>query len=224
MPTLESIQVGLPRNMGRRGADDPHDKPWTSAIFKTPIDRPVLVGPLGLDGDGQADLENHGGEDKAVLFYSAAHYADWAPILGPGSEVFGAFGENLSVSGLTEETVCIGDTWQIGDEVQLQISQPRQPCWKLARKWRLRDLVLQVQQTGRTGWYARVVKMGTIAAGQSLTLLERPQPDWTVARANDVLYHRKDDVELALELAALPELSESWRGMLDYRAARLNGA
>lgn len=119
MPTLESIQVGLPRNMGRRGADDPHDKPWTSAIFKTPIDRPVLVGPLGLDGDGQADLENHGGEDKAVLFYSAAHYADWAPILGPGSEVFGAFGENLSVSGLTEETVCIGDTWQIGDEVPI---------------------------------------------------------------------------------------------------------
>jgi MOSC domain-containing protein YiiM len=103
----------------------------------------------------------------------------------------------------------------------LQVSQPRQPCWKLARKWRIKDLVLQVQETGRTGWYCRVLTPGVVEAGQPMELLERKHPEWTIAAANDVMYHRKYDAAAALALAAVSELSESWSGGLKARAAKL---
>lgn len=222
MPKLVSVQVGLPRQMGRDDATDPFDKPWTSGIFKSPVSGPVEIRRYGLVGDGQADLENHGGADKAVLSYSADHYPNWLPILGPDSATYGAFGENLTIQGLTEGEICIGDIWQVGDRVQLQVSQPRQPCWKLARKWRVRDLVEQVQQNGRTGWYWRVVQTGDVEAGQTLTLLSRTRPEWTIADANQAMHHRKSDRDAALVLAELPELAASWRRHFAGRAARLN--
>ncbi len=221
MPTLASIQVGMPRQLGREDAEDPFDKPWTSGIFKLPVSEPVEITRYGLVGDGQADLENHGGEDKAVLSYSADHYADWLPILGPASAAYGAFGENLTIRDLTEDDVCIGDVWQIGESVRLQVSQPRQPCWKLARKWRVRDLVEQVQHTGRSGWYWRVLQTGVVEAGQPLKLLDRPRPEWTIMAANRVMYHRRHDRAAALALSVLPELSESWQRHFTGRAARL---
>jgi MOSC domain-containing protein YiiM len=158
-----------------------------------------------------------------VLSYSADHYPSWLPVLGPESATYGAFGENLTIAGLTEDYVCIGDVWQIGDTVQLQVSQPRQPCWKLARKWRLRDLVEQVQHTGRSGWYWRVLQTGAVVAGQPLTMLHRTRPEWTIAAANRVMYHRKHDVDAAIALAELPELAASWRRHFSGRAARLAG-
>lgn len=223
MPTLVSVQVGLPRPLGRENSLDSMDKPWTSAIFKQPVNGPVHVGRYGLVGDGQADRENHGGPDKAVLSYSADHYPDWLPVLGPESATYGAFGENLTITGLTEADVCIGDIWRFGDDdaLQLQVSQPRQPCWKLARKWRIHDLVAQVQNNGRTGWYWRVLLRGSAEAGQALTLRQRSQEKWTVTAANDVMHHRKHDLSAALELSAVPELSESWQRHLAGRAAKL---
>lgn len=218
---IASVQVGLPRTHGTADAADPFDRLWTSAIFKLPVHGPVKLGRLGLDGDGQADLENHGGEDKAVLLYSANHYPEWRQSPGLEEAVFGAFGENLSVDGASEDTVCIGDVWRVGDGVQLQISQPRQPCWKLARKWRIKDLAAQVQANGRSGWYCRVLVPGVVEAGQPLTLMERLHPAWTVAAANQVMHHRKQDAEAARELASLPELAASWRGALEARAARI---
>jgi MOSC domain-containing protein YiiM len=220
-PFVESIQVGMPETRGTANAADPFDRPWTTAIFKLPVPGPMEVGRLGVLGDGQADLENHGGDDKAVLFYSAEHFPEWRHVPGMETASFGAFGENFSVVGLTEETVCIGDIWQLGDQVRLQVSQPRQPCWKLARKWRIKDLAHQVQENGRTGWYCRVLVPGVVEAGQSMTLLERRHPEWTIAAANEVMYHRKRDASANLALAALPELSESWSGGLEARAARL---
>ncbi len=223
MPTLVSVQVGMPRQLGREDSEDPLDKPWTSAIFKHPVNAPVHVGSFGLVGDGQADRENHGGADKAVLSYSADHYPDWLPILGPESATYGAFGENLTISGLMEADVCIGDIWRFGDEdgLQLQVSQPRQPCWKLARKWRVHDLVAQVQNSGRTGWYWRVILRGSAEAGQTLTLRHRFRPEWTVTAANQVMHHLKHDRDAALELSAVPELAENWQRHLAGRAARL---
>jgi MOSC domain-containing protein YiiM len=211
----------LPRSLGRADAVDPFDKPWTSGIFKSPVTGPIQLGKLGLAGDGQADLENHGGEDKAVLSYSADHYPDWLPTLGPESATFGAFGENLTIAGLTEDDVCIGDVWQVGDTVQLQVSQPRQPCWKLARKWRIKDLVEQVQHNGRTGWYWRVIVTGAVEAGQQLRLLNRTRPEWNVSAANQVMHHHKHDRAAALVLADLPELAGSWRRHFASRAAKL---
>ncbi|MCC7422683.1 MAG: MOSC domain-containing protein [Planctomycetaceae bacterium] len=215
-PVLRSIQVSLPREFGTAGAEDPMDRPWTSGFDKRPVEGPVRVGFTGLEGDGQADTVNHGGPDKAVLGYSADHYDAWRRELQKPDLPHGAFGENFTIAGLTEADICLGDIWQVG-EATLQVSQPRQPCWKLARRWRIKTLSLQVQESGRTGWYFRVLKEGVVVAGIPLHRIERPYPAWTVARANHVMHDEKDDMPLAAELAAVPPLAESWKSTLRRR-------
>lgn len=219
-PLLLSIQVGQPRQYGREGAADPLDRPWTSSSFKEPVVGPVWLGKTNLAGDAQADLAHHGGPEKAVLAYAAAHYSHWRQRLDQPSLAPGALGENFTIDGLTEADVCIGDVWQVGEAV-VQVTQPRQPCWKIGRRFRIKSLPLEVQQTGRTGWYLRVLKEGIVAAGMPLVLRERLNPDWTVARANAVMHAEKADVQAARELAALPELSASWQRTLARRAKNI---
>lgn len=208
----------MPRTLGEEEASDPMDRRWTTGFFKEPVQGPVQLRTTNLEGDGQADLIHHGGPYKAVLAYSAEHYAEWRLMMNNPSLPFGAFGENFTVEGLSEAEVCIGVTWQVGDEVLVQVSQPRQPSWKLARRWRIKSLALQVQQTGRTGWYFRVLEEGVVAAGMSMVLKERPNPEWTVGRANRVMHTDKTNIAEALELAAIPLLSENWRTTLIRRA------
>jgi MOSC domain-containing protein YiiM len=207
--TLLSIQVGLPARRGTEGATDPAEAPWSSAIFKAAVTGPVYLGPMNLAGDGQADLAVHGGHDKAVLAYSADHYPAWRtelrlPEMGPG-----AFGENFTVGGVDEEAVCIGDSVTVG-EALVQVSQPRAPCWKLARRWKRPDLPKRVVETGRTGWYLRVLRPGLVESGQPIVLVERPYPHFTIARVNHAAYEAADR-DLAAELAACPLLSHGWR-------------
>ncbi|WP_397570319.1 MOSC domain-containing protein [Schlesneria sp. T3-172] len=218
-PVLQSIQVGLPRKMGLEGATDPMDRPWTSGFQKSPVPGPVRVGSTNVEGDGQADLEHHGGPDKAVLAYSADHYAQWRQVLQKPNLPFGAFGENFTIAGLNETTVCVGDIWQLGD-VRLQVSQPRQPCWKLARRWRIKTLALQVQESGRTGWYFRVLTEGMITPGLGFHLQDRPYPDWTIERSNRIMHFEKDDLRAAAELAALAPLATSWKSTLTKRVEK----
>ncbi|RMD61489.1 MOSC domain-containing protein [Candidatus Parcubacteria bacterium] len=190
-PRLISIQVGRPRQLGIEGAPDPMDRPWVTSFFKDPVDGPVWLGLTNLAGDGQADRENHGGPDKAVLAYAAAHYPLWRSELGRPDLPFGAFAENFTIEGLTEASVCIGDVYAIGD-VRVQVSQPRQPCWKIARRWRIKDLTARVRETGRTGWYLRVLAEGYVEPGLPVTLIERPYPQWTVARATEIMHRRRE--------------------------------
>ena len=124
----------------------------------------MQVTPTGIEGDGQADLVNHGGVDKAICVYPLAHYPHWQEMIGRELSP-AAFGENFTVDGLTEADVCIGDTWRVGEDVLVQVSQPRQPCWKLARRWQRKTLALEVQESGKTGWYFRVLEEGTVQAG-----------------------------------------------------------
>lgn len=216
MPRIVSIQVGLPRFHGTPGAADPMDRPWSTGFFKEPVAGPVRVTGTGIVGDGQADLEVHGGPDKAVLAYSADHYPAWRSELGRPDLPVGAFGENLTVAGLTEADVCVGDVWTAG-AVTVEVSQPRQPCWKLARRWKLKALPATVVATGRSGWYFRVTADGELAAGTELVLVHRPNPAWTIARANDLMHHDKENAPLAAELARVPALSVSWRETLAAR-------
>jgi len=218
--TLLSVQIGSPNSYGFEDAVDPHDKPWTTGFFKTPIEGPVFVGSTNLSGDGQADLKNHGGIDKAVLAYSADHYPKWRDELRMHDMPCGAFGENLTISGLCEESVCIGDIFRIG-LVTFEVSQPRQPCWKLARRWRMHELVGLVVRNGRTGWYLRVLEQGCIEARMPVTLIDRPNPAWSIARANDILHRHQKDLPLTLELAGVPRLADSWVEELRERAANL---
>ncbi len=218
--TLHSIQIGVPTSYGFEGAEDPHDKPWNTGFFKTPVEGPVFVGPTNIAGDGQADLVNHGGIDKAVLAYSANHYPHWREELRMPAMPFGGFGENLTIVGLCEASVCIGDIFRVGG-VTFEISQPRQPCWKLARRWRMHELTGLVVRNGRSGWYFRVLEQGWIEAGMQVTLIERPNPEWTVARANVILHHCRTDVSSMLELASVPRLADSWVNELRERAESL---
>lgn len=214
-PVLLSIQVGMPAEHGVEGAADPQDRPWTSGFLKSPVAGPVFLDRTNLEGDGQADLVNHGGPDKAVCVYSADHYDAWRQDLNLSELPFGAFGENFTIRGLTEDEVCIGDVWRVGSAT-VQVSQPRRPCWKLARRWRIKDLPGRVVETGRTGWYVRVLKTGVVSRDLPLTLIERPCPSWTIERTNRVMHHEQGGREAA-ELAAVTLLSASWRKTLADR-------
>jgi MOSC domain-containing protein YiiM len=217
---LNSIQLGTPKNYGSDDAVDAHDKSWTTGFFKTLVEGPIFAGTTNLAGDGQADLINHGGIDKAVLAYSADHYAKWREELGMPEMPFGAFGENLTITGLSEQSVCIGDIFRIGNAT-FEVSQPRQPCWKLARRWRMHELVRLVVHNGRTGWYLRVLEQGWIEVQAPVVLIARPNPAWPIARANEILHHRRTDLPLTLELADVPGLANSWVEELRERAERL---
>ena len=220
LATLVSIQVGVPTSYGAEGATDAHDQSWTTAFYKQPIEGRAFVGAANIEGDRQADLKHHGGLDKAVLAYSADHYPEWRKSLRLPDMPHGAFGENLTITGLSEESACIGDKVRIGQAV-FEVSQPRQPCWKLARRWRMHELVALVVGNGRTGWYLRVLEEGWIEAEMPVEVIDRPNPTWTVARANHILHHCRTDVALTLELADVPKLSNAWVQELRERAERL---
>jgi MOSC domain-containing protein YiiM len=223
VPTIVSIQVGQPTDYLHEGHTDGNALTWTTAFFKQPVVGPVWVSTTNIAGDRQADVINHGGYDKAVLAYSADHYAYWRAHLGFAEMPHGGFGENLTIAGLGETGVCIGDTWRAGPVV-FQVSQPRQPCWKMSRRWRIADLAKQVIANGKSGWYLRVLQEGELAAGAMLELIARPNPAWTVARASDLFHHRKDDLAGTAELAALPELSAAWRESLHARLRKRDGS
>lgn len=216
---IVSIQVGLPRSLGTEGAKSTGKGRWTTGFFKEPVAGPVHLGMRNIEGDGQADLNVHGGPDKAVLAYSADHYPAWRLELGLSPFPFGAFGENLTVSGASEENVCIGDVLAQG-AARVRVSQPRTPCWKLARRWGRKDLPDRVVATGRSGWYFRVLEEGMIAPGP-LTLLDRPCPEWTVSRVSQFLYANEGerDREAERALAACPCLADGLRLWFARRAS-----
>lgn len=212
---IESIQVGRPQCFEAEGESG---KPWVSSICKTQITGPVAIGLTNLDGDAQADLVHHGGRDKAVLAYPISHYAAWNNEIPSVGFTAGGFGENLTVSGIEESTCCIGDVYQVGDCL-LQVSQPRQPCWKLSRRWGVPKLAHLVQGNGRTGWYLRVLTEGSVESGMTIALVERKHPDLTVSWASSVMYAQPRRPEDDQRLADCPELSESWRTNLISRSS-----
>lgn len=201
---IATIQVGLPQ---RR---DPDDDPWFTGIFKSKIDGPLHMNKRNLDGDAQADLRVHGGPNKAVMAYSAEHYPAWRSELEIADFPFGAFGENLTVIGAKEDDICVGDIHQIGTAT-LQVSQPRSPCWKLARKWDMPDLPKRLVISGRSGWYYRVLNEGTVDSEQDIKLLERPLPDWTIRRICDVTYGIERQPGDLAAMNALDLLASQWK-------------
>ncbi|RYG63413.1 MOSC domain-containing protein [bacterium] len=221
------LQVGSVRSLD---SDAYSAKPWTTGFFKEAVDGPLWLSVPSADGtraalpgDAQADLEFHGGPEKAVCVYPAEHYPFWRQELNLDPFHFGAFGENFTLAGLTEEQVCIGDIYSIGegpDAPLLQVSQPRQPCWKLARRWNVKTLALQVQQTGKTGWYFRVLEERMVAPNQTLTLVSRPHSEWPLSLANQIMHIDKHDLQASAQLANCSALSVSWKKTLSERAQK----
>jgi len=203
---IDALLTGKARVFGDRGE--------TSAIAKDPVEGPHAVGFLGIAGDEQADLSVHGGPDKAIHHYPRDHYPFWTDALGGHALLAapGAFGENVSTRGLVESNVCLGDRYRLGSAL-VEISQGRQPCWKLGHRFGDARVPATVVATRRSGWYYRVLEEGHVAAGDALDLLERPLPDWTVERVFALLIGgagKRDPAALRV-LAAMDALSASWR-------------
>ncbi|MES2460630.1 MAG: MOSC domain-containing protein [Armatimonadota bacterium] len=213
---IVSLRVSLPKKMTTAAG-----KEWRSAIAKEPVEKPVLLGQENLAGDYQANRKYHGGPDKAICGYSAEHFPYWLETLGKELP-FGAFGENITVAGLTEDILCIGDILEIGSGgVRVQVSQPRQPCANVSKRWNRPDLPRRMEETGWTGFYTRVINSGEISPGDSLTLRERPHPGWTILRANRLMYAKALDGAQLTELKELVFLSAEWKRILGRKLARL---
>lgn len=212
---LISVNVGLPREVKWKS------KLVTTAIFKEPVEGRVTVNTLNVAGDGQADLDAHGGPSKAVYAYPAEHYATWRGELDDMELPWGIFGENLTTEGLLEDTVRIGDRFSIGTAT-LQVTEPRVPCYKLAVRFDRPDIVRLMNQTGRTGFYLRVLEEGVVEAGDDIDQLGQDPGEVTVADITRLHSgSEKNNAELMRQAISIAALGESWRGYFEHKLKKL---
>ncbi len=200
---IVSLNIGLPKTEIFFG------KEILTGICKNPVSGPVRLGRIGFEGDGVGDTKHHGGPDKAVCLYSFDHYPYWKDVLGISLPA-AAFGENLTISGLTEKDVCIGDIFQIGSAV-VQVTQPRQPCKTLAARYGRTDMVKLVVDSGRTGFYCCVLGEGFVEKHSPFTLKVRDHHEITIAFANKIYHHDRKNLAGIRMVLKVPALSESWR-------------
>lgn len=210
---IDAVRIGGVAPLGPQGI--------SSAIDKQPVAGPVALSASGLAGDEHGDTRHHGGPEKAVHLYPRDHYGAWRRELPDLAErvAAGSFGENLVVGGITESDVCIGDVFRAGT-ARIEVSQGRQPCWRLNLRFGIPDMARRVQASGRTGWYFRVLEPGNLAAEDALVLLQRPNPAWTLGRVHHLLYRDPLNLEALAEFAGLPGLSPSWQKLARNRLDR----
>ena len=211
---IVSVNVGLPRNVIWKG------KSVTTSIFKEPVEGRQRVDTLNIEGDRQSDLTVHGGIHKAVYAYPSEHYDWWRDEL-PGVELpWGVFGENLTVAGLSEDEVFIGDQFLIGSAV-LMVTQPRLPCYKLAIKFGRDDIIKQFLDSRRTGFYFSVLKKGDVAAGDSIENITRDAHELKVADVTGLYLDDKNDIALLKKAVSVESLPENWREHFKEQLASL---
>ncbi|MED4954532.1 MOSC domain-containing protein [Paenibacillus macerans] len=199
----------LSLNVGRPVQVPFNNKEISTGINKLPASESLFLSWLNFKGDGQGDLVHHGGREKAVCVYPYEHYPFWENELQKTLD-YGAFGENLTIRGLLETDVCIGDIFKLG-EAMVQVSQPRQPCYKLSIKYGVPDMPLKVQETGYTGFYFRVLKEGAVSKSDGLIRISRHPKAVTVSYANRIMHHEKDDLAGIKKILEVEELSVNWR-------------
>ncbi len=215
---LASVNTGLPRDVTW------HGRSVTTAIYKQPVKGRVVLRRLNLDGDRQADLSVHGGEQKAVYCYPIAHYDYWKKEL-PGRELpMAVFGENFTTDGLLENSVHLGDQFSVGS-AEVVVTQPRLPCYKLGVRFQSDDMVRRFLASGRTGFYLGVKREGEVGAGDEIAVIARDLnavPVSEITRLYIAKRYGDDDVTLvrrALRVAALPE---SWKEYFRERLEKMN--
>jgi MOSC domain-containing protein YiiM len=200
-----SVNVGLPRKVLFNG------QTVTTAIFKDPVKGPIMLRKLNLDGDKQADLTVHGGVDKAVYSYPAEHYDYWRKQFPSMDLVWGMFGENFTTEGLMEDSVNIGDQFQIGS-TKLVATQPRMPCYKLGVRFGRMEVIRQFMASGRPGIYFKVLEEGEVEAGDKIRIIRKDKNNVSV---KDIvrLYSSRDhiDIEAMRRATKIRALPEGWR-------------
>ena len=203
-PNLVSVRCGKIEPLGPDGVP--------SGFVKSAMAGAVAVKELGLEGDAQADLSVHGGPDKAVYAYAGEHYPAWATDLPHHAARFipGGFGENLTIAGMDEGALCVGDVHAIGDAI-LQVCQPRQPCFKLALYFDDIHMPRAMVRSGRSGWYYRVLQTGTIRTGDGVKLEARPHPDFAFTRLLAIISHGGASQDELRRMIAMDGLARQWR-------------
>jgi len=207
---LISINVGLPREVSWQG------KTVSTAIFKLPVEGPIKVRTLNLEGDGQADLSAHGGPNKAAYVYPAEHYVFWRGELSDMELTWGYFGENFTTQGLLEENVHIGDTFRVGSAL-VKVTEPRMPCYKLGIRFGRVDMVKRFLASRRTGFYFAVLEEGTVQAGDTFAYVERSTDGISVADITRLWAFDKDDWATMRRAVEVRDLPETWRGYFQHR-------
>ena len=203
-----SLNVSLPIHVEASG------QTFFTGYNKKPQHEPVFLHKTHFEGDGQGDVVHHGGLDQAVCVYPFEHYEKWntelqltKPLIVP------SFGENITPLGFSEEDVCIGDVFQMGQAV-VQITQPRQPCSTLACILNRPDMIKKCVQTGRTGYYLRVLQEGMVRADDDMFLIEKHPMGITLSESNKIKYGFEKDAEKIKRLLEVEELAESFRQSL----------
>ncbi|MEU7821750.1 MOSC and FAD-binding oxidoreductase domain-containing protein [Catellatospora sp. NPDC049133] len=212
MATLLTVSVGLPKDVDWRG------RTVHTGVWKRPVDGPVMLRRLNLDGDGQGDLGGHGGEQRAVLVYQRDSYRYWAKVLGRDDLVPGQFGENFTVDGLPDDEVCVGDRYRVGGAV-VEVTQPRVTCYRVGMRMNEPRMAALMVAHHRPGFYLRVITEGLVQAGDEIVKLSTGPEAMTVAELDALLYlpgHSRADAARALSIPALsPGWQASMRGLLD---------
>lgn len=207
---LLSVNVGQPRDVSyvdRRG----REKATTTGIFKEPVSSRVMLRTLNLEGDGQADLDGHGGIYKAAYVYSVENYKYWSDELGRKDfSSAGQFGENFTTDGMTDEIVRIGDVFRIGDSL-VEVTQPRVPCFKLGIRMGIEGFHKQFAEKCRVGFYLRVLEEGEVGAGDEVTRVREAPVHMTVREIMHLLYFDPDNIEGAKKALEVQALSPGWR-------------
>jgi MOSC domain-containing protein YiiM len=211
---LISLNVALPRIVEYNG------EPVATGIFKEPAQGPVMLRTLNLDGDRQADLSVHGGVSKAVYAYPSEHYEFWKIELPEMELPYGMFGENFTTEGLFEDSVNVGDRFNIG-EAELMVTEPRLPCYKLGIKFGRPDIIKKFLQSRRTGFYFAVVKEGEVKAGDAIELLSRDANNIAISEITRLYAFEKDDLKTLHRAVKLEALSESWREYFQRQIRKL---
>jgi len=206
-----SLNVGLPRTIEWHGAL------VETGIFKEPVSGRIPLRRLNFDGDRQADLSVHGGAYKAVYVYPIEHYPVWKAEHPELEFPYGAFGENLTVEGLSENTLFIGDRLQVGSAI-LQVTQPRLPCYKLGVKFRRDDMTNLFLASRRSGFYFLVEQEGTVAAGDAIEILSRDPQEVSVADIQRLYLAPSSHLDLLQKAMKVEALPESWKSWLEEKA------
>jgi len=209
-----SVNIGLPRDVVSKG------KSVTTGIFKESVEGRVQLRTLNFDGDRQADLKVHGGIYKAVYVYPGEHYDYWRRELPGVALPWGMFGENLTVEGMLESEVDIGDQFRIGS-AELVVTQPRLPCYKLAVKFGRDDIIKRFLESGRTGFYFAVKKEGEVGAGDSIEMISRDENELKVADVTRLYLDDKDDLETLQKALRVDALPDSWKNHFERQLERL---
>jgi ferredoxin-NADP reductase/MOSC domain-containing protein YiiM len=216
--TLLAVSVGMPQ-----------DVPWEgrtvrTGVWKYPVDGPRTVRRLNIDGDGQGDTEGHGGEQRAVMVYQLDSYRHWQQHLGRDDLTYGQFGENLTVDGMGDDEVCIGDRYRIGD-AEFEVTQPRVTCYRVAMRLGVPELPALLVSHHRPGFYLRVIREGDVRAGDRIVRTRSGPYGVTVAEADALLYLPDRDVDRLRAATRVPALSPGWQGSFrDLLAAAEGGA